>query len=261
MEKNKISPLHGNLDEVMVSFFNMANIARREGLLALEEVMYQVESAPLMVKIGVTLVVDGSDPEIIMEILTNLMESGDIETDDEYKEALIIRTGIQAIQMGENPRILMAKMASHLGFEAYLKYVEGERFDFDKENIMIFGEKYVEPKRTRLSTDEINSLLADPEPEKAEVYVSDLVVSALLELFLNFENRDYVLGRCCDMEIFAGALHVVPEETLKEIMAGEQITEELINAYHNDDNTLEVNSKRANYLFDLMMGGDGSCFL
>lgn len=53
--------------EIIAKILELANIARREGLLALEEAVTEVKDAFL--KKGVTLIVDGTDPDLVKSIL------------------------------------------------------------------------------------------------------------------------------------------------------------------------------------------------
>lgn len=56
-----------NLQEVISKIIELANIARREGLLALEEAVYKIDE-PFLQK-GILLIVDGTDPELVRNIL------------------------------------------------------------------------------------------------------------------------------------------------------------------------------------------------
>ena len=53
--------------EVIRNIINLSNIARKEGLLALEEAASDIEDDFL--KKGIMLVVDGTDPELVRGIL------------------------------------------------------------------------------------------------------------------------------------------------------------------------------------------------
>lgn len=53
--------------EIIIKIIELANVARREGLLALEEAVGQVKDDFL--KKGVMLIVDGTDPELVKSIL------------------------------------------------------------------------------------------------------------------------------------------------------------------------------------------------
>lgn len=57
-----------NSSEMIVQMVDMATIARREGVLALESHLDDMDADPLM-KEGLQLVIDGSDPELIKEML------------------------------------------------------------------------------------------------------------------------------------------------------------------------------------------------
>lgn len=56
-----------NASEIITKIVELANVARREGLLALEEAVGQVKDDFL--KKGVMLIVDGTDPELVKSIL------------------------------------------------------------------------------------------------------------------------------------------------------------------------------------------------
>lgn len=59
--------LPSNEEETIKNIINLSNVARKEGLLALEEAANSVEDAFL--KKGVLLIVDGTDPELVRSIL------------------------------------------------------------------------------------------------------------------------------------------------------------------------------------------------
>ncbi|MGN0411936.1 MAG: motility protein A [Lachnospiraceae bacterium] len=60
-----------NVSEVITSIYELSETARREGLLSLEEKMVQL-SDPFLQK-GISLIVDGSDPELTKDILESEM--------------------------------------------------------------------------------------------------------------------------------------------------------------------------------------------
>ncbi len=60
-------PQNNDPSEVIKKIIDLANLARREGLLALEEAVSDVEDQFL--KKGIMLVVDGTDPELVRNIL------------------------------------------------------------------------------------------------------------------------------------------------------------------------------------------------
>lgn len=62
-----MKPTNGNEKEVIDNILNLSNIARKEGLLALEDAAGNIEDDFL--KKGVMLVVDGTDPELVRSIM------------------------------------------------------------------------------------------------------------------------------------------------------------------------------------------------
>lgn len=59
--------LPSNEEETIKNIINLSNVARKEGLLALEEAAGNIEDSFL--KKGVLLIVDGTDPELVRSIL------------------------------------------------------------------------------------------------------------------------------------------------------------------------------------------------
>lgn len=62
-----MKPMESNEEETIRSIIELSNIARKEGLLSLEESASQMENEFL--KKGVLLIVDGTDPELVRSIL------------------------------------------------------------------------------------------------------------------------------------------------------------------------------------------------
>lgn len=65
--KNAFKQKHVDLNEDIDLIIQIANIARREGLLALEDAMAEIEN-PFLKK-GIMLIVDGADTELVKSIL------------------------------------------------------------------------------------------------------------------------------------------------------------------------------------------------
>lgn len=76
-EKPKIT-----VEEISAQILSMSEIARKEGLLSLESRMETLEVDFL--KKGITLIVDGSDPELIKDIMENEL----IHRNDRYKNRI-----------------------------------------------------------------------------------------------------------------------------------------------------------------------------
>ena len=96
-----------------VDFLEMiSNKARREGLLSLEETVQSLDSSVL--RTGLKLVVDGTDPIIIQEVLSNLMLGAHLRG-KELLEAMVSATGVLAVQSGYHPRYVRLCSEAHLG--------------------------------------------------------------------------------------------------------------------------------------------------
>lgn len=65
--KNAVTTKKELANDVIKEIINLANIARKEGLLALEEAGENIED--LFLKKGILLIVDGTDPELVRNIL------------------------------------------------------------------------------------------------------------------------------------------------------------------------------------------------
>jgi len=92
-------------DEINSVFVGLGERARREGILALES-LAQSMTDPFM-KDGVQLAVDGTEPDLIIDILETWMESLLHEQKRKYQKVM---EGIMAIQSGDNPRIIGRKL-------------------------------------------------------------------------------------------------------------------------------------------------------
>lgn len=67
-----LKPVPSNEKETITNIINLSNVARKEGLLALEEAANTIEDD--FMKKGVLLIVDGTDPELVRSIMeTELM--------------------------------------------------------------------------------------------------------------------------------------------------------------------------------------------
>lgn len=85
-----------NTDAILEQFVSMADLARREGLLALEDKAQTLPEAFL--KKGILLVVDGSDPETVRRILETDIEAREKRHEGGY--AMIEAMGGYAPTMG-----------------------------------------------------------------------------------------------------------------------------------------------------------------
>jgi len=71
-----------NIPEMITKIIDLSNVARKEGLLSLEEVASELEDEFL--KKGILLIVDGTDPELVRAIL----ETELVSTEDRHKKKI-----------------------------------------------------------------------------------------------------------------------------------------------------------------------------
>ncbi len=101
----------------------LANIARRKGLLSLESVVKDEDG--VFLKMSIMMIVDGCDPEEIKRFMYNLILA-EAPIGYELLSRLIMAEGCLSIQDGENPRIIADKLTAMLGDDNgdYQKRVE-----------------------------------------------------------------------------------------------------------------------------------------
>lgn len=188
---------HNPLDviEIMVGF---AEKARREGLLALEDEAQELENDFL--KKGVQLVVDGTDPELvknIMETRLNFLEETDQQYQKMYKTMAtlapafgMIGTLIGLITMLstlDNPDSIAGGMATALITTLYGSFLANYLFiplqgklemkcaeEIVLKELMIEGLLSIQAgENPRIVEEKLRAFL-DPSQEKAEVVEEDL---------------------------------------------------------------------------------------
>ncbi len=127
IEKTQYLPL-------MKEIYDLAIMARRKGLLAIEDHIQEL-SYPLL-KTALQLIVDGTDGKEVTDIIQRTILVSN-ETPDKIYEGCIILVGALAIQEGYNPRIILRyKMQSFLGNIELPEYDHPEpekKIDFNHE--------------------------------------------------------------------------------------------------------------------------------
>ena len=109
------------LAESIDKIINLANIARNEGLLALEDAAYSMDNKHL--KSLLTLIVDGTDPKIIEEISIAKYFAACLKGYDAL-EYLIMSEGCLAIQAGEHPIIIEKRLCAMVPAEVVDLYLQ-----------------------------------------------------------------------------------------------------------------------------------------
>ena len=93
-------------EQINVLFRHLAEVARAEGILALEALAGKMGD-PFMAS-ALKLAVDGTEPDLIMDILETWLQS--LEHEYKRKHQKVIE-GIMSIQAGDNPRIVEHKLS------------------------------------------------------------------------------------------------------------------------------------------------------
>ena len=112
--------------KLVAEITHLANITRMEGVLALDKKIEELDDRLLQTGLG--LIVDGTDPEIVKEIMDNKIITS-FKTGAELLSQLIIRDGSLAIQCGYNPRIIEHMMLALLGDEFTLDDMQSAESD------------------------------------------------------------------------------------------------------------------------------------
>jgi flagellar motor component MotA len=97
--------------KIVERVLHFSQMARREGLLALEEELcYEKADERDIFEYGMRFVIDGTDPEIIRDILSNIIR----QEKDEYMAKLknMQLAAVLSIQAGDNPRIIYYRLNS-----------------------------------------------------------------------------------------------------------------------------------------------------
>jgi len=98
----------GTKQEIVESIVTIAEVARAQGLLALENVR---GGDNLFFQLGLQIVVDGTDPDIVHAILERTKTTMLHELEEKLSMTM---EGIESIQMGDNPRIIEARLKAFL---------------------------------------------------------------------------------------------------------------------------------------------------
>lgn len=97
---------------VIYRVVELANLTRQQGVLALDAEM--ADEPDFFLKTAVQLVVDGTDPALVKQILQNLILA-DAYMGADLLRRLLTAEGVLSLQQGENPRIIGMKCAAMLG--------------------------------------------------------------------------------------------------------------------------------------------------
>lgn len=115
-----------HLVDVINKIIHLAVLARKEGVLALEEQSQNMQDS--MLRLLLELICDGVDPQSVTEIADNTIFAS-FETGAKLLEKIIIKEGLLSIQSGENPMIIETKLLALLGND----FARGKIIDIEEE--------------------------------------------------------------------------------------------------------------------------------
>ena len=96
-----------SFDSLTLILVGLANVARTEGILALEDVVKEAKDPDGFFILAMQLIVDGVAPKLVGEITSSRKKV----LLSQYENRLdMMMTSIQATQLGENPRIIELKL-------------------------------------------------------------------------------------------------------------------------------------------------------
>lgn len=173
--------------ELIASIITLSDRARRMGLLALEDDLDKITD-PMMRK-GLLLVVDGTDPDVVRDVLHAFMLSC-YSRGIGLLRSVIALEGVLAIQAGENPRIIAENLSAFLGrdidlWEAYWKKRLSTSPGFANE-YNIGDEGYAVPRHAA----PVNSAIECMEFEKLGEMADPFIQKILREI----DSRDLAMA-------------------------------------------------------------------
>ena len=209
-----------------------ANVARKEGVLALEE--FSINKGNDFLTFAMQLVCDGYPPDLVKSMLEILISTGN-HSGSTLLERLIILDGVLSIQSGENPRIIETKLLCFLG-EDYLR----------KRNLF----PYHNPPVPDLS--EIFSDTTPPEYDAFDKTIQTLSNMGLQGVLKEISNMDLIFAlKGCNLKTaqkLLGCLSAsLGRAILDSVMADDSIQPEQI---------LEAHEKIAGIVKRLMESGE-----
>lgn len=133
--------LYGNevmLLDAIKRILELANLARLEGLLILDEEVMKIEldSDEEVLRQLCLMMLDGMEPELLAEIGRTRYYSNNLQGYRALRYMMYIE-GVLSIQAGENPRVLEEKLKSMLPQEMYLEYTRKQ----EQEELKLKNEK------------------------------------------------------------------------------------------------------------------------
>lgn len=165
---------------VISQMISLAEKARREGLLALEDDIGRMDDE--MLALGTQLIVDGNDPESVHEILRSMVYTSR-DNGEKLLKGIMILFAVLSIQSGENPQVLRTKLIACLSEKSRRAYFKA----IAESDAAEAQPAHAESEPTENST--ASAPVADanepaaPDPEKIKL------IGQLQEMFLHQGRR------------------------------------------------------------------------
>jgi hypothetical protein len=194
-----------NLDKLITKLMRLSELARKEGLLAIEDFInksYVFERNPL--HFGLQLVVDGTDSETVSQIMTNLFKSKQPRwCNKKYYDVCcnMAHSGVLSIQRGDNPELLRKILISFIPdcwfdvssvFASSLNTIKYERLPIPED--MVFSDPYMHKfaKISDLSAQKLMRSFSTDEIALA-IIVSEKVIRNVFLANMHYVAADMVL--------------------------------------------------------------------
>jgi len=178
--------------DALVGLEQLSNVAKKEGLLAVEAEFAQGDSGTAIddVADGVMLVVDGTFSEDIAEIMTNQYWINKHQGNDAMRQYLFIR-GLLMIQEGKSIRVFEQILTSALPKQIqleYEEYINKKRAEWEEERYKQNLKRYEnwEPTILRLTN-------AQEVIHETEGYILSLDDRSLQRVLRDTDNNDLVV--------------------------------------------------------------------
>ncbi len=204
---------------------NLANTARRQGLIILEEQIEANKNCPYLLKRLILLITDGRDVESVEKIASTYIVVGNYNG-KEFLENILIMEGCLMLQQGIHPTLINAVLFAYLGL------------DFLEEENKMFEDVILNQSTLEKLNNAVNPL-------------SDKTI--LLEQFNDMDNRSIQrILRDVDIDNLTFALLGASSEIRKKFLdnlstSGKKIVNvELVNLY--EQNNLSTKSEVPFYL-------------
>lgn len=207
--------------QAIATVVHMSNVGRKEGLLALEE-KFACNASPEEKDVApmVLLVVDGTDPDIVSEILTNTYLANRYEGNEALKQYILMR-GTLCIQAGLSPRLIEEMLLSLLPkslHEDCKDLLEEKKKFWEEEEDRKILERFKSWKQVEIKSEEIKERV-----QEVEKLVLSLDDRALQRAMRDIENCD--MERCAAVFsdearefIFSNMSHRLRIATIKELI-------------------------------------------